>query len=256
MDRGIRYCVLASGSKGNALYIETSGGAVLVDCGLSGKELLRRLNMVGLDPGRLTAILVTHEHRDHVLGVGVAARKFKIPVYVNPRTARRLGDSLGPVEIRKFETGQSFELTDLVIHPFSVSHDAADTVGFTFTLGKLKLGLATDLGEATRLVRHHLSGCHGLIMEANHDVTMLDEGPYPWETKRRVKGRHGHLSNEDSAELLKELVHRDLISVTLAHLSETNNQPHLPLELASVVLNGRCRLSAASQSEPGEVEEI
>ena len=256
MDRVIRYCVLASGSKGNALYVENAGGAVLVDCGLSGKELLRRLDTVGLDPGRLTAILVTHEHRDHILGVGVAARKFKIPVYLNPRTARRLGGSFGPAEIRKFETGQPFELAGLSIHPFSVSHDAADTVGFTFTHGKMKLGLATDLGEATRLVRHHLSGCHGLIMEANHDVTMLDEGPYPWETKRRVKGRHGHLSNEDSAELLKEVMHRNLVSVTLAHLSETNNRPQLPLDLASAVLNGRCRLSAASQGEPGEVEEI
>ena len=129
-------------------------------------------------------------------------------------------------------------------------------MGFTFNYKNVKLGLATDLGEATRLVRHRLSGCHGIIMEANHDITMLDDGPYPWETKRRVKGRHGHLSNEDSAELLKELVHRDLISVTLAHLSETNNLPHLPLSLAASALNGQCRLSAASQSEPGEVEEI
>ncbi len=256
MEQSIRYCVLASGSKGNALYVEAGGRAVLVDCGLSGKELLRRLDTAGLDPGRINAILVSHEHRDHVLGVGVAARKLKIPVYLNPRTARRLGNALGPADFYKFETGQTFELAGLTIHPFSVSHDAADPVGFTFTYKNVKLGLATDLGEATKLVRHRLVGCHGLIMEANHDITMLDEGPYPWETKRRVKGRHGHLSNEDAAALLEELVHRDLISVTLAHLSETNNLPQLPLELASAALNGQCRLSAASQSKPGEVEEI
>ncbi len=258
--RLIRFCVLASGSKGNALWVEASGRAILVDNGLSGKELLRRLALVGLDPGRIEAVLVSHEHRDHIQGVGIIARKRGIPVYINEETYGRVAELLGPIRKRHSLTvGRDLRIGELSIHPFSVSHDAVNPVGFTFVNAHSKLGLATDLGVSTALVKEHLTQCGALIIEANHDPQMLIDGPYPWETKRRVRGRHGHLSNEDTAELLDAVFHRNLTKVVLAHLSETNNRPELALECVGEVLRNRTievALDAARQDQPGPVFEI
>lgn len=251
----IRFCVLSSGSKGNAIWVESGGRALLVDAGLSGKELVRRMNLAGLDPARLEGILVTHEHRDHVHGVGVMARRFKIPVYINEATMIAADYLLGPVRPVLFRTGADTEIAGLNVHPFSISHDSADPVGFTFENSGSRLGLATDLGVATNLVRERLAGCHGLILESNHDLKMLMEGPYPWETKRRVKSRHGHLSNEDAAELLASLAHSGLSQVVLAHLSQTNNLPELALECVGSAVSG-LPLTAARQDEPGPVVEL
>ena len=244
--------MLASGSKGNAVWIEAGDEAILIDCGLSGKEVRRRMALAQVDPRKLKAIIVTHEHRDHLHGVGIAARFFKIPVYMNQPTLDVAGPGLGPINPVLFRTGFDFKIGPFTIHPFSTSHDAADPSGFTFEYGGVALGLATDLGVATSLVRQRLKGCRGLILESNHDPRMLMEGPYPWETKRRVKGRLGHLSNEESAELLDILVHRDLETVILAHLSETNNMPELALESHGRVLKDRDRVSlfAANQIHP------
>ena len=253
----MKFCVLASGSKGNSIWVETDAGAVIIDSGISGKELLRRMNQAKLDPARLTAIIVTHEHRDHVSGVGVAARKWRLPVYINPDTLKEARPLLAKLHVRTFKTGHDFEINDMVIHPFSVSHDAADTVGFTFDHNGSRLGLATDLGQATKLVTQHLSGCQGLILEANHDFTMLMEGPYPPFLKQRVRGRTGHLSNDDSAELLARVAHSRLKHVVLAHLSETNNLPALAMEKAgSAVSNPPFTLITAAQGEAGPVREI
>ena len=216
------------------------------------------MSLAGLDQSRLKAILVSHEHRDHIHGVGIVARKLNLPVYINPGTLEKTAAYLGRIEPKSFRTGEIFWIGSIQIHAFSVSHDAVDPAGFTFSVNGRRLGLATDVGTATSLVRESLADCRALILEANHDPDMLMKGPYPWETKRRVRGRHGHLSNEDSAELLAAVSHRDLERVVLAHLSRTNNRPELAVAAAASALNGRpgVILEVADQDRPGEIIEI
>lgn len=223
---------------------------------MSGRELERRLRQAGLSPRNLTAILVSHEHRDHIAGVGVAARRFNRPVYMNERTWNSCRTVLGKIESKTFETGQTFNLGPISIHPFSVSHDAADPVGFRFTCNGTRLGLVTDLGTPTNLVRTHMAECQGLIIESNHDPQMLMEGPYPWDLKHRVRGRKGHLSNIEAAKLLSELAHGGLKQVVLAHLSEINNKPELALSEAGSSFphaSNDFSLDAASQDVPSPV---
>ena len=239
------------------MWVEAEDTALLVDCGLSGKELKRRIVLAGLDPDKLAGIMVSHEHRDHILGVGVAARAFSLPVYINEGALNQAGPGLGRINPIIIDTGKPLTIDPLRIHPFSVSHDCRDPLGFTFDHQGTRLGLATDLGVATALVKEHLSGCRALILEANHDPQMLMDGPYPWETKRRVKSRQGHLSNFDAAELLVELDHKNLAGVVLAHLSETNNNPELALEAVRAVINRQDQfLRAAKQNEPGPIFNI
>lgn len=252
---GLSFCLLASGSKGNSIWVEAEGQALLIDAGLSGRELTARMALRGLEPKKLTAILLTHEHIDHARSAGVLARRFNLPLYLNAPTLKRAAPLLGKIEPRLFLTGHSFELGPFLVHAFATSHDAAEPVGFTFGLGKDPLlGLATDMGQATHLARQRLGGVAALILEANHDPTMLHQGPYPWPLKQRIRSRQGHLSNEDSAELLAQLAHEGLGRVVLAHLSETNNLPEKALAAATARLNGqRPLLCAAAQNEPSEV---
>ncbi len=230
-------CALASGSKGNAIYVSDGETALLVDAGLSGIEIERRMTMAGLQPEKLGAIVVSHEHSDHIRGVGVLSRRYKLPVYISPHTQRATGTQLGRLhEICSFEIGRSFSINGLTIHPFSTSHDAEDPAGFTLSRNGRKVGIATDLGIATGMVRQHLKDCNLLVLEANHDPAMLIDGPYPWPLKQRIKSRNGHLSNEDSGNLLAEIKHNGLCHVILAHLSETNNTPEKALKAVELAL--------------------
>lgn len=230
-------CVLASGSKGNAIYVSDGETELLVDAGLSGIEIERRMAMAKLQPDSLSAIVVSHEHSDHVRGVGVLSRRYDLPVYISPHTHRATGKQLGRLfEVHPFEIGRSFQINDLSIHPFSTSHDAEDSAGFTFSCNGRKVGIATDLGVATGMVRQHLKACDILVLEANHDPEMLINGPYPWPLKQRIKSRNGHLSNEDSGDLLAEIKHDGLCHVILAHLSETNNTPEKALKAVELAL--------------------
>lgn len=231
-------CVLASGSKGNAIYVSDGHSAILVDAGLSGREIERRLSSRGLRVENLSALVLSHEHADHVQGVGVLSRRYRLPVYSTRKTAEaayRLGKVAKTVY---FECGSTFRIADLEIHPFSLSHDAEDPVGFTIRSNGLKLGIVTDLGVVTSMVREHLKGCHALILEANHDDDMLLNGPYPWPLKQRIRSRVGHLSNTDSSTLLGELLHDRLQHVILAHLSEVNNTPEEALRTVAPALTG------------------
>jgi phosphoribosyl 1,2-cyclic phosphodiesterase len=223
-------CVLASGSKGNAIYVSDGRTALLVDVGLSGKEIERRMGAAGLSIEQLGAILVSHEHDDHVRGVGVLSRRYHLPVYISPRTLKAADARLGRLHaVCSFEIGRTFAINELAIHPFATAHDAEDPAGFTISQKGRKIGIATDLGTATGMVKEHLKSCALLILEANHDLGMLIEGPYPWPLKQRIKSRNGHLSNEDSGSLLAEICHEGLCHVVLAHLSETNNTPQKAL---------------------------
>ncbi len=254
-DPNLTLCILASGSKGNAIYVSDGRTSLLIDAGLSGKEIERRMRSRDLDPGSLDAILVSHEHADHVRGVGVLSRRYGLPVYISPDTDGAAAQQIKKIrEVRHFECGRSFAIDDLTIHPFSTSHDASDSAGFTVQRNGVKIGIATDLGAATSVVRTHLRNCSLLVLESNHDPKMLMEGPYPWHLKQRVRGRTGHLANEASRDLLGELLHDGLGHVVLAHLSEQNNTPELALRAAAPVLSRtRIRLSAAAQHTCGEI---
>ena len=256
----LKVCVLASGSKGNAIYISNGQASILVDAGLSGKEIERRMSARKLDPKSLTGIVVSHEHSDHVKGVGIISRRFKLPVYISPKTAQAASAQIGKLhQTTYFNCGSSFDIQGLEIRPFSTSHDAEDPAGFTFRYKGQKIGLATDLGVATQMVKEHLKGCNLLILEANHDSDMLINGPYPWHLKQRIKSRKGHLSNDDSCKLLGKVLHKDLAWVVLAHLSEQNNHPEKALRRVSQALeNQRFKLKfhVASQYESSRVIQI
>jgi phosphoribosyl 1,2-cyclic phosphodiesterase len=253
-DSGLSLCLLASGSKGNAIYVSDGRTSVLFDAGLSGVEIERRMAARGLDPRDLTALVVSHEHSDHIQGVGVLSRRFHLPVFISSET-EKAADRLGKLSaVRHFSCGTNFELGRLQIHPFSISHDAGDPAGFTVSRNGVKIGIATDLGVATGMVRVHLRDCHGLVLEANHDPQMLTDGPYPWPLKQRIQSRSGHLANTDTTALLRELAHDRLQVVVLAHLSETNNTPEKALAAVEPVLSGTpTHLTVALQDRPSSI---
>ena len=247
-------CVLASGSKGNAIHVSDGQTAFLIDAGLSGVEIERRLGSRGLAPDRLQAIIVSHEHADHINGVGVLSRRYRLPVYLNRKTAGA-AKRIGRLHcVNTFDCGTVFHIDNLHIHPFSLSHDAEDPAGFTVKTNGIKIGLATDLGVVTAMVTEHLKGCRALILEANHDTRMLIDGPYPWPLKQRIQSRLGHLSNTDSRQLLCDVAHADLEHVILAHLSETNNTPDTALNAIAPALTGTLtRFEVAVQDRCTEI---
>lgn len=235
----MRVCQLASGSKGNSLYIESEEGRLLIDAGLSAKELAKRLEGIGASPSELNALLVTHEHGDHCRGLGPMARRYDLPVYIHHETVKAL-PRLGKVaDLYSFEQGASFSIGDIKVETFPLTHDAHPTVGFTIESREGKVGVVTDLGIATRLVQERLRDCRVLVLESNHDEELLRDGPYPWHLKQRISSNHGHLSNRASAELLEGLLWEGLEAVFLVHLSEENNCPNLVEESARRVLQGQ-----------------
>ena len=310
----VRFTVLASGSRGNATVVTGGRTRILVDCGLSCKELFRRMKLMGEEPETLDAILISHEHSDHVGGVAVTARKLKIPVYFTEGTHRAWmrwlsprkqmsyaqwleqirkqaaerqaeivaaaeegepdeGDLAETAEVAKhaesipakepswlpaveyFAAGEAFEIGDISISPFTTPHDAADPVGFVFSAEGVRMGFVTDLGYISPNVKAQLKDLDLLLLESNHDLEMLRDGPYPWAVKQRVMSRVGHLSNEAAAGFLEDGYDGQAAYVILAHLSESNNLPDLARVTAERALNGRISLLAnmlllAAQNEP------
>jgi phosphoribosyl 1,2-cyclic phosphodiesterase len=224
----MNFCVLGSGSRGNSILVESGSTAVLIDAGFSGKEIRRRLALIGRAPENLTAILLTHEHGDHISGAGVLSRQLGLPVYANIGTHRAAEAKLQMLHQRaEFETGCAFALQGLHVHPFRISHDTADPVGFTLSDGASSLCCCTDTGKITALIRQRARHCQALILEANYDPQMLADSPYPLPIKQRVRSNQGHLANDDAARFLAELTDTPLRQVVLAHLSSTNNLPEL-----------------------------
>ncbi|MGH8059908.1 MAG: MBL fold metallo-hydrolase [Candidatus Entotheonellia bacterium] len=247
----LQACVLGSGSKGNCTYIESPETRILLDAGLSAREIERRLRSIDRSPETLDGVLISHEHSDHIQGVGALVRRYNIPLYINPATWRKAQHVIGVIrDVREFATGTPFPLKDLRIEPFSLPHDAEDPVAFRLSWRHRIAAVVTDLGYPSQLVRERLKGCHLLILEANHDDAMLKAGPYPWPLKQRIGGKSGHLSNEQSCQLLREVLHDELEHVVLAHLSEINNFPDLArLTLQEALGERTTRLSVASQRE-------
>lgn len=256
-EENLSVCVLASGSRGNSVFVSNGSTSVLVDAGLSGIEIERRLNSRGLCPRNLDAIVVSHEHGDHIQGAGVLSRRFHLPLYINFKTFQVAEKRLGKIHdslLNRFECGTSFMINTLNVRPFSLSHDAADPAGFTINQNGQKIGIATDLGIATSVVKTHLRDCAVLVLEANHDPDMLMNGPYPWSLKQRVRSRVGHLSNEESGTLLEDIKHDGLRHVVLAHLSETNNTPEKALNVVEEAMNHcRTKVTVARQDVCGEL---
>ena len=253
------FCPLASGSAGNSLFVSCNEINILIDAGLSGIEIQRRLTKIGRNPENLSAIIITHEHNDHVKGAGILSRRFDIPVYMTQKTFLACKD-LGKLEsLYFFECGSSFQLyteakLKINITSFSISHDAIEPIGLTLEYNNHKLGMATDLGIATTLVKNHLKNCDVLYLESNHDIDMLINGSYPWYLKQRIKGRTGHLSNLDAKKLVAELSTDKLKHVILAHLSEENNSPQKALqEVSKGLKTSEIVLHVASPDKPGKL---
>lgn len=224
----MQFSVLGSGSRGNCVYIEEGKTGILVDNGFSGKEIEARLRAIGRTLDNIRAICTTHEHNDHVSGIGVISRRCKVPVYANSGTIARAEKKIGiPHSFVEFETGDALAIRDLQVRSFAISHDTADPVGFVISNGREYLGYCTDTGKVSKLMELRLARCHGLILEFNHNLEMLKNGPYPLVLQQRVRSSQGHLANEDAALFLKNLIHPRLQVTVLAHLSETNNTPEL-----------------------------
>jgi len=237
----MRVCVLASGSSGNCVLVASATTHVLIDAGLSGRETLRRLNAVGLDVSRIDGVCLTHEHDDHRSALPVLHRRHGTTLYANAGTIEAVQHRISgvPLTWNVFATGSPFPLGDLVIEPFSVPHDSYDPVGFVLRSGKARVGVVTDMGMPTALIREHLRACQVIVLEANHDETMLKASNRPWTLKQRIAGRQGHLSNRAAAELLCELGSATLRTVYLAHLSRDCNTPDVALRTVCGVLQRR-----------------
>ncbi len=256
--------VLASGSKGNCTLVSSSRARLLIDAGLSCREILRRIHICGEEFPAIDAVLITHEHSDHVAGLRVLARKLKVPVYITAATydayQRSCRDANGNrVNLERREdycSGKSFQIGDIAVTPFTIPHDAIDPVGFTFCADGIKVGICTDLGYMPASVRDHLRGCHVLMIESNHDLELLRGGPYPWSVKQRVMSRVGHLSNDALADFLTTDYDGGAEFLILAHLSEQNNHPEIARMTAERALGSQGslflqnRLMLAVQHEP------
>ncbi len=226
----MKMCSIASGSSGNCVYLETDELSIIIDAGLSGKQIQNLLETGGINPKKLDAILVTHEHADHIKGVGVLSRRFHIPVYANLETWRAMHLKIGNInsDMRMvFKNLQTFRLKDLEIKAIPLHHDAADPVGFTFISKDEKASLITDTGFPDSRMMDEIANSDIYYFEANHDVEMLIKGPYPEDLKARILSDHGHMSNRQAGLALAELLRGKDEVVLLAHLSDKNNNPRI-----------------------------
>ncbi|WP_428609894.1 MBL fold metallo-hydrolase [Sedimenticola sp.] len=246
----MRFASLGSGSQGNATLIESGSTRLLLDCGFAAREAERRLARLGVSPDSLSAILVTHEHQDHIKGVGPLARRYALPVWISHGTFRqnRCGELPDAQLIHSHQP--PFQIGSITIQPYPVPHDSREPVQYVFSNDDVRLGILTDAGCITPHIQQVLSGCHALLLEFNHDPQMLAEGPYPPALQRRVGGRLGHLNNDQAASLLAELEHTQLKHLVVAHVSEKNNHPEKVREsILSRLPQLASRLTLTCQSE-------
>ena len=247
------FCPLFSGSSGNCIYVGNDETGVLIDAGVSGSRVEKEMRAIGVSPSVLRAILVTHEHSDHISGVGVLSRRYNLPVYATEGTWAGMRAKLGPMSDDKivvFDPKEDFYIGDLAVRPFETSHDAAEPCGFLLTCGQASVAIATDLGCIRKSWLQVAQTADVVLLESNYDAAMLDAGPYPYDLKRRIAGRSGHLSNDDAAEAAVTLVRQGVRYIVLGHLSKENNFPELAYQsaLSALIQQG------LSVGEGGDVE--
>lgn len=238
----MQLCSIASGSSGNCIYVGSDTTHLLVDTGISKKRTEEGLNEIGVSLQDMDGILITHEHADHISGLGVISRKYHLPIYATQRTIEAIQgvSSLGNLEDELFhpiKPDEAFMIKDIKCCPMHTSHDAVDPVAYRFKCGKKQVAIATDLGTYNDYTVECLKGMDAILVEANHDVHMLQVGPYPYHLKQRILGDRGHLSNERSGQLLSKLLHDNLQAIVLGHLSKENNLPELAYETVRLEIN-------------------
>lgn len=235
----LHFSPLFSGSSGNAVYVGCGTTHLLVDAGISGARIVQALNGIGIDPANLTAILVTHEHIDHIRGVGVLSRKYDLPVYATPGTWSAMDGKVGAVSERNrrtFDVETNFFLGDIDVLGFPTPHDAAESCGYSFELGGARFALATDIGCVRDGWFKYVEGADAVLLESNYDPDMLEVGPYPYDLKKRILSRRGHLSNDDAGETAARLVRAGAKQIVLGHLSKENNFPDLAMRCTEAAL--------------------
>lgn len=226
----MKLCTIRSGSRGNAILVWTESTKLMIDCGISGKMAESGIREAGLSPEELTAILVTHEHKDHTGGVGILSRKHHVPIFANTKTWNAMERDLGkicPEHRQTFEHTEGFSVGDITVSPFSIPHDAADPVGYCLTGDGTKLAIATDIGVLREDLFRAVKGCRTVLLESNHDRNMLEMGRYPLPLKQRIRSERGHLSNEDAGKAAEFMVRMGVRQILLGHLSPENNYPLL-----------------------------
>lgn len=253
----MRLVSIASGSSGNAIYVGTEETHILVDAGISAKRIEEGLNSIGIKGSDLDAVLLTHEHSDHVKGLGVLARRYGLKIYGTDGTLRAVRDMncLGeyPDELlRRVSADTEFPVGDMVMRPFRIDHDAAEPVAYRIRSGNKCTAVATDMGHFTDCIVENLSGLDTLLLESNHDVRMLETGPYPYYLKRRILSDQGHLSNDDAGRLISRILHDGLKQILLGHLSKENNYPDLAYETVRCEI-GCCKSGYRPDDFPIEV---
>lgn len=253
---------LASGSSGNSIYVSGSSSSVLVDVGINCKGIVNALDSKGIDPSELSGILITHEHSDHVKGLDVFSKRFRIPIYMNEATWRAVRPTLkyaDLMDIRLIETGSSFIVGDIEVSSFKTPHDAVESMGFRLNTGKCTVSVFTDLGCVDEALLDHVRGSELIYIEANYDTEMLAQGPYPWYLKERIRSGQGHLSNVESSKAILALLEGGTKEFILSHLSQSNNYPELAeltvtrqLNLAGARVGQDLKLRVAPRFEPGD----
>jgi len=261
----VHFCTIASGSSGNCIFVGSDSTRILIDAGLSGKRIENGLTSVGINPNSLDALFVTHEHSDHIQGIGILSRRFDLPVYATPGTWQAMDayNALGKIHPRNkllVYSDERIVLNDLCINPFSIPHDAAEPVGYAIESEGRKIAVATDIGKPTPLIEHNISDCDVLLIESNHDLDMLENGPYPIQLKRRIRGDFGHLSNVAAGQLITCVYSPRLVAVILGHLSEENNRPAIAFDTVRNILHENgidtsadTRLVVADRHHPGRL---
>lgn len=261
----LKFCSLYSGSSGNCLFVSTNNTKVLIDCGTSCKKICEGLASIDSSIEDIDAILVTHEHSDHIQSLGMVSKKFDIPVYANLETWNAMEnqkEKISEENVKLFENDKDFLLNDLTIHPFSTPHDAANPCGFSIHNGKKRLSIATDLGYMDNKIFNQLKNSSFVLLESNYEPELLDASRYPYHLKQRIKGPNGHLSNETAGKTISELMKKDLKHVILGHLSKENNFPELAYKtVAEQLMNNNSdintiTLSVASRNTPGKIINI
>lgn len=265
----MRLLSIASGSSGNCIYVGNDDTHILIDTGISGKRIEAGLNSIGLSGKDMDAVFVTHEHVDHISGLGVFSRRWNVPIYATAGTIHgiQMTKSVGEIDPELFEIfhrGEELQVGTLRVHPIEISHDAAEPTAYHVTDGKKQIAVATDMGCITPEIVEALQGVNALLVEANHDVNMLQVGPYPYYLKQRILGKRGHLSNENCGKLLSQIVHDDLEAILLGHLSKENNLPDLAYEAVRLEITtadnpyhaSDFRIQVAKRCEPTELVEV